>query len=326
VGSSTQNAEPRDAANAASPQARAELTQTVSDASERLGFIVRPDAAAENDTVLETRIEIARLKEMLSGQEQATLRALGSARDLQNQLKDALGEVARLNTQLKVALAAADTARISPPDSQFAQSQLLRMQKDLQRERAGRQSEAEQGTEKISKLEVALADAVDQLGRSKTAPPLVKTWTGVAAAAILAGILAGSGMFWYLRHSGPPAEAEQQDAVADSSPVPSQEGSSMPVRRSSAWSPSKESAASKAQPEFTRSLDRLTRALGAFPGQDPQAVLLQVSLKRSTSQKRVCSFDWKDGQPALVFDKGKLGGNSLSSAITECAEAVEQFR
>lgn len=329
MGSSIQSSGPaltgNDGGDSSSQQTRLKLRPTPSEPVERIGLSEK--AGADSEQTLEVRIEIARLKEMLSEQEQATLRALGSARDFQNQLKDALGEAARLQTQLKVALAAADTARVSPPDSHYAQSQFLRVQKDLQRERAGRESEAEQSADKILKLEAALADAIHEGTRRRTSGPAAKTWLGIGSAAMIAGILAGTGMFWLLRHGGGAVGARESDSdgVADVAPVYRQD-SSAPVRRSANWSPSKETPGAKAQPEFTRSIDRLTRALGAFPGQDPQAVLLQVALKRSTSGKKVCSFDWKDGQPALVFDKGKSGSYSLSSAITECAEAVEQFR
>jgi hypothetical protein len=313
-------------ADIASQQARSELQQKLVEATERLGLSNRA-TEFEGAPHLETDLEIAELREMVSRHEQVMLRATSAAQDAQKRLKESQIEVAKLQAQLKGALAAADAAKSALQPDELVRIQLARVQKDLQRERAIRQVETEQTTAKVAKLETALAEAREELEARKSRAAHPKLLIGAAALVSLLVLAALAVLVW--RQSGPRVAAEAALPGRTGGESSSAEGSSgeipLPVRRR-AGKQSPAGPSSSNEPTFTKSLDRLTHALSAFPGQDPQAVLLAVSLKQSSADNKVCSFAWNDGQPSLLLGSGKSKGDSLSSALSQCADAVEHFR
>lgn len=73
--------------------------------------------------------------------------------------------------------------------------------------------------------------------------------------------------------------------------------------------------------QFEGAVSRLSRSLGRHPGRTPEAVLRAVHERYKESDPNICAFEWKDGQPSLLYGGGHL---SLGQTIQRCADAVDR--
>ncbi len=74
-------------------------------------------------------------------------------------------------------------------------------------------------------------------------------------------------------------------------------------------------------PYFDDSVDHLNMALARFPGQDQKQILTRVRDDNAARGINVCSFEWNQGEPRLLFGKGR-DHVELDSVMDKCAEAV----
>jgi len=75
---------------------------------------------------------------------------------------------------------------------------------------------------------------------------------------------------------------------------------------------------------FSRGSEELYAALGRFPGQTLKNVLTHVHDENAAKGINVCSFEWHDGMPSLLFgdDKDQV---KLDAILRRCAEAVDSY-
>jgi hypothetical protein len=78
------------------------------------------------------------------------------------------------------------------------------------------------------------------------------------------------------------------------------------------------------QSRFQGAVARLNLLLASSGGRPAQEVLREVHEKYKAVDPTVCDFDWRKGQPALMYAGG--GGLSLGQTIEHCADAVERNR
>lgn len=79
---------------------------------------------------------------------------------------------------------------------------------------------------------------------------------------------------------------------------------------------------SSGRADFSGALDRLDYALQAFPGVKPETVLHAVY-----QSNRQCALLWNEGHPALIYGGGSSASkDSLASALSHCADAIENLR
>jgi hypothetical protein len=158
---------------------------------------------------------------------------------------------------------------------------------------------------KVQRLENELAEATPANETpAKSRVPLRGVVVGVAAGIALAAGIAAIAM-----HGQIPVLASGSATPAADQP-----------HREAAPPDSRDSAPS-AVPDFTESVDRLSQALAALSGRDPEDVLRQVQ-----QAGKGCALRWNAGEPSLLF--GGLGAKSSSfgAVIAQCAEAVEKLR
>lgn len=87
------------------------------------------------------------------------------------------------------------------------------------------------------------------------------------------------------------------------------------------WPP--DSPAKAQAPDFSGSVDRLNDALGQFPNQNPRDVLMRVRKENAARGIDVCSFEWNEGEPSLVYGS-RRGHVALDAVMGNCAQAVER--
>jgi hypothetical protein len=76
-------------------------------------------------------------------------------------------------------------------------------------------------------------------------------------------------------------------------------------------------------PDFSLSMERLSEALEKFPNRDPRSVLTGVRDDNAAQGANVCSFEWNNGAPRLLFGKAQ-DHLPLEAAMNRCADAVNQ--
>ena len=79
--------------------------------------------------------------------------------------------------------------------------------------------------------------------------------------------------------------------------------------------------AGKAQ--FQNAVGRLNGLLASQKGRSPAAVLQEIHELYKDTDPTMCSFDWRNGQPALLYNGGHI---SLGQTIQRCADAVAAKR
>lgn len=75
--------------------------------------------------------------------------------------------------------------------------------------------------------------------------------------------------------------------------------------------------------DFTGAITELDDALGSFRGNRAEDVLRRVHNESAAQGVPVCSFEWNNGQPSLLYGS-KKGDPALATAVSLCAQAVKK--
>jgi hypothetical protein len=263
--------------------------------------------------------EIEFLRKTLEAQQKTTRDAVNTATELKQKLTETKTQVEKSLKQVH----GGQKARIERAEGTVAQlrSQYQIAQRDLEREKRARRTESIAASARTTEMEEALAfavatEAAHSAGRVQTSHRLRKS---LIAAALV--IMIGGFGFYQVLHRRQSPTASTRIPLASLTPATS---SGQAIRGRVLSKPlSVEAPSTLSQGEkvdLTQSLDRLNRALAAFPGMDPHELLRQVSSSGHSSE---CSFNWNNGNPSLVFNGGHI---SISQTLDRCAEAIEKYR
>jgi hypothetical protein len=277
-----------------------ELQVELVETRERLGI---PDPVAP--IMIDTGVaEVEHLKEAIREQEQAKLEAFEAAAELQQQLAAAQAAVAKSKTQYHGAPKSRGGV-YTRAETELAEvnTQLHAVKMALDWEQRSHRADAVQATTKIQRLERELAEVI----AANETPSRGRQVSLRVVAGVVVALALAAGIGAFVMHG--------QSSVASSrqfqSDPPQQEAGAAVTRHS----------APSAVPDFTQSVDRLSQALAALPGRDPEVVLRQVQ-----KAGKGCALRWNAGEPSLLF--GGLGtkSSSIGDVMTQCAEAVEKLR
>jgi hypothetical protein len=253
---------------------RTELQVDLAETRGRLGI---SDPAIPN-TIDNSVAELEHLKEAIREQEQAKLEAFEAAAELQQQLAAAHAAVAKSKTQYHGApKSRAGVYTRAETELAEVNTQLHAVKMALDWEQRSHRADAVQATTKIQRLERELAEVIatnEKPSRARQVP-LRLVAGGVVALVLAAGIGA------FLMHG-------QSSAASSSryqSDPPQQETAAVVTRHS----------APSAVPDFTQSVDRLSQALAALPGRDPEEVLHQLQMAG-----KGCALHWNAGEPSAT--------------------------
>jgi hypothetical protein len=152
-----------------------------------------------------------------------------------------------------------------------------------------------------------------------------RIWLGICAAAVAVAVFWVVILYWQLRQiriqSGPEGKTVASVTKTTAPVLPdlnSAHEASQPPPAAQAGGLGRGNTR-----DFSGALARLDRALGLFRGNNPEDVLRHIRKVNAASGISVCSFEWNDGQPSLLF--GKTGDElDLETALDHCAEAVEK--
>jgi hypothetical protein len=293
----------------------------------------QPDLAATpalTPVVSDQARELQQLRAQLFDAERSALRAQKAASDYRDQLTEAQADIANMKARWYASEKARNAVTSKRDvDSSSANTQLAKVQRELERTQQMAASDMERAAGRIraleERLELALrnqAVAESSQLRSRKRSNLT-LGLGISIAAVFAALL----IYEKLPHS-----SSAEPAVLDSSPV-----SPSTARRTSApnrgfqtvqlqslgQKPFVPKVSTKSLPDALGNLDR---ALKALPGLDPEEVIKQVRKRQSTPGRPVCQFDWADGGPSMVFDQKQKGASmeNWALAISRCADAVNQ--
>jgi hypothetical protein len=205
-------------------------------------------------------------------------------------------------------------------------SQWFQTQQQLETESRARRMESAQASATISKLTRDLGSAREEVVSSG----LVRHgWSKGAWVMVLASvcvtILFGVGLTWtqVSAHSTPPI-AGSESATGT---IPGSQGSPTELLRAAKQTPvdtrpiSVPAVSTGSAGAFQGSLSRLNQSLSGFGNRRVEDVLREVRTR--SGDPTVCSFQWNNGQPALLYGGASLKVN-LSTELTRCAMAVDQ--
>ena len=204
-----------------------------------------------------------------------------------------------------------------------ARTQLFHTQQQLEQEKHARRVEAVKASLARSRLEQDLAAATGAIARShaeNTEAAAGKKW--LTTAAVLLGISLGGTLIWTQLSA---REAKSNSGVtatlhpAEPVPTASRAATSRPAPAHTEYTLAESSLSTTG---FPGSLRQLNRALSLFGNRPPEEILREVRARSGDTS--LCAFQWNNGQPALLY-AGDGVKNTLASALTRCAAAVEQI-
>ena len=276
----------------------------------------------DKSTAPDTLTEVDRLKLLIFEKDKAMLDAICAAKVSQRQIEDLQVEVRTIRTQEPHVLPPApadersDAAKKGSAADLAKVLQWKRAELELEKERSLQRKQAVDSAAHLAMIRKKLAKDqaagttkqanLSDVAKRKSAKR--KIWIlSVAAALAVASVSVAFVMYSRAPHAAPaaPAPTARPSAPRISNARP-------------AISPATSS-------DFTQQLGRLAGTFRSFPGVDPEALLAEVNRTMSKPGAPVCAFQWKDGEPAFVFD-GRENGPSLMTGLGGCATAVEQYR
>jgi hypothetical protein len=278
--------------------------------------------------VSEQAREIQHLKAQLVDAERMAMRAQKAAYDYREQLTEAQADIANMKSRWYAAEKARNAVSSQRDvDSSSLNTQVLRLQKELERAQQMASSDMERAAVRIRTLEerleqalrnVAVAESSQLQYRQRSNLSLV---LGVSLASIFAGIL----IYQHLPHPAQGAEISTTSSPSGSGGsrgIPRRVQPAIPLEALS-QKPFVPRPPVKSLPD---ALGRMDRAMKALPGLDPEDVIRQVRKRQSTPERPVCQFDWSNGGPSMVFERTAKGQSmeNWAVAISRCADAVEQ--
>jgi len=273
--------------------------------------------------------ELQQLRAQVNDAERMALRAQKAASDYREQLTEAQADIANMKSRWYAAEKARNAVTSQREvDSSGLSTQVLRLQRELERTQHLASSDMERAALRIRTLEERLEKALRSVAVAESSQKQYRKRSnrslsaGISIAAILAAVL----IFEKLPHRleaapstvGGPATNGAQPVSAGSRPA-------TPAYQLEALSqkPFVPKVPTKSLPDALGNLDR---AFKAIPGLDPEAVIKLVRKRQSTPQRPVCQFDWADGGPSMVFDQSvkERSMENWAQAISGCADAVNQ--
>jgi hypothetical protein len=276
--------------------------------------------------------ELQQLRADLYDAERTALRAQKAASDYREQLTEAQADIANMKSRWYAAEKARNAVSSQREvDSSGTSTQLVRLQRELERTQQIASSDMERAASRIRALEEQLEKALSKAAVAVNSQNQYRKRSnrsltaGISIAAIFAGVL----IFEKMPHPSGSEPSRAEDWTASGAP---QAGSrvtrvrpSVPVIPLAALS-QKAFVPKASTRNLPDALGNLDRALKALPGLEPEDVIKQVRTRQSTPQRPVCQFDWADGGPSMVFDRS-VKGRSMESwalAISGCADAINQ--
>jgi hypothetical protein len=280
--------------------------------------------------VSEQARELQYLKTQLYDAERMALRAQKAASDYREQLTEAQADIAAMKTRWYAAEKARNAVSSQREvDSSTISNQLVRAQRELERAQQMARSDMERAASRIQVLEERLEKAQTIAAQAESSQLEYRKRShiflsvGIAMAVVFGGVT----LYRFLPHSAAADSAQAETATLTPGGSRFSSGARRQFATANLDSISKKPfvphAVTKSLPD---ALGRLDRALKGFPGLDQEAVLHQVQVRQSTPGHPVCSFEWTNGQPSIVFGQGKTGANAENWAvdISRCADALEQ--
>jgi hypothetical protein len=305
------------------------LNNPLADAKVRFGKQDLTSTPPLAPTVSDQARELQQLKAQLHDAERLAMRAQKAASDYREQLTEAQADIANMKSRWYAAEKARNAVTSQREvDSSGLSTQVVRLQKELDRSQQIASSDMERAAARIRTLEERLERALSKAAVAESSQNNYRKRSNVALTAgiSLAAVFAGVLIFQQFPHSSAPG-ADSAAPTASSAPSANRPPNTRPQRIVPLEALSQKPFVPKAPvKDLPGALGRLDAALRSLPGLDPEAVILQIRKKQSTPDHPVCQFDWADGGPSMVF--GQAGkGQSMENwalSISRCADAVEQ--
>ena len=273
--------------------------------------------------------ELQHLKAQLHDAERLAMRAQKAASEYREQLTEAQADIASMKSRWYAAEKARNAVSSQREvDTSGLSTQIVRLEKELERTKQLASSDMERAAARIRVLEERLEKALSKAAVAESSQNNYRKRSNVSltAGVALSAIFAGALIFQHLPLSGTEASRAASEVPAPntspnrrpSSPVPRV----LPLDALS-QKPFVPKAPVKDLPE---ALGRLNKALRELPGLDPEVVIEHVRKRQSKPGLPVCQFDWANGGPSMTFGQSGKGQSTENWAISisRCADAVEQ--
>jgi hypothetical protein len=270
------------------------------------------------------RVEMERLRELLREQQEATLHAINTAADLQSQLSTAQTEVKKIGKQYHGFSKQARAAASEKAAEEIAKANSERHEalRELERQKQESRAEAIRAAAQLSRVREELTASSVAGGIPHSRPENRRVRHATIAIITAVAVVGSAAALWRtsftkFTQSHPSTEMKDSPApVAVMQTAREYPSKSLPVASSAAVFPnglSPEPAAALAS-----AMTQLDIVLSSFPGRKPEDILREASKKDHS-----CRMEWNDGNPSLLFGSG--ASSSLSSTITQCAEAAKRL-
>jgi hypothetical protein len=310
------------------------LDASLADVKFRLGKADLATTPPLAPVVSEQARELQQVKAQLQDAERLAMRAQKAASEYREQLTEAQADIASMKSRWYAAEKARNAVSSQREvDSSSLSTQLVRVQKELERSQQLASSDMEKAAHRIHTLEDRLEQALSNAAVAQSSQNQYRkrsnlTFTlGISIATLLAGVLIYKEMphFWSSTAPAESTESAAEPAAAGLTPRNASSGGGRPALPLDALSqkPFVPKAPVKNLPD---ALARLDTALRALPGLDQEEVIKHVRKRQSTPERPVCQFDWANGGPSMVFGQSAKGQSmeNWAVAISRCADAIEQ--
>ena len=326
--------------------------------AERDSIPLRQDTA--DGDVIETSFatDLVTLQQQLQEKERAAERAIRVSLELRNELNAVRAEA----TALKETVQAVKKADTGPPVEEdpatssrlvgdaFAElarvrTESFKARKELERERNEHRAEMIQARAQYGAAQDELQRLIKvrrtnnpnppqapkpPVAASVSRPPPPSGSSGrigrkLAIAVVVVAFAVCGTMVWR-RYPFPPTETGSAESHARA-PAPPDARPPKPVPRRMAQVMTADDIRFAMTPagraQFQGSVARLSHSLSGHFGKAPEEVLREVHEKYKNSDATICAFDWRNGQPSLLYAGGNL---SISQTLQKCADAVDRDR
>jgi hypothetical protein len=310
----------------------AALDESLANAKSRFGrtdLSVTPPIAP---ALSEHARELQQLRSQLNDAERMALRAQKAAGEYREQLTEAQADIANMKSRWYAAEKARNAVSSQREvDSSGLNTQVVRLQKELERSQQLASSDMERAATRIRSLEEKLEKALRHASVAEDSQKKSRKRSNVSLALGIAVASIFTGIFVYEKL---PRSKSEVTAPTETTGVASASRPETQIRRSQPARPAMPLEALSTKPfvpklvskNLPEALGRLEKAFQNLPGLDPQAVIQRVSKAQSTPDRPVCQFEWANGGPSMVFDQTKKDKSmeNWALAISRCADAVEQ--
>lgn len=305
------------------------LDNSLADAKTRFGKSDLSSTPPLAPVVSDQARENQQLKAQLQDAERLAMRAQKAASEYREQLTEAQADIANMKSRWYAAEKARNAVTSQREvDSSGLTTQVVRLQKELERSQQLASSDMERAAARIRTLEERLERALSKAAVAESSQNNYRKRSNLSltVGASLVAILAGVLVYQQLPHSASaevPAAAPVGTSASATRRGPSSPAPRVPPLEALSQKPFVPGPPVKSLPQ---ALGRIEKAFQALPGLDPEDVIRHVRTKQSTPGHPVCQFDWANGGPSMVFKPGTNGEGmeNWALSISRCADAVEQ--